>query len=201
MWEIDPYSAELRYTIDLMVFYALNSVPSTLRVATNSSEIAKMVIRRLPTQDITIYVNNEKIQHVVQNDLGINTYLFLSEALPADVVLFPFSLEEKDQLCGENIAITSAFNPFSYKSLIYPGKVQASLRRTMSLLKSRYLIRSAAALYSPTFILYYTFAKVIGHWSSPFFFHFESLAMAHLIDFSWQWRFSYIVVITGRSSI
>jgi hypothetical protein len=191
----------MRYSLDLLMtkLFMITS-PGSIRIASNSLEIVKAVVRRLAYHDYFLIVENQAIQKEILGTFGIQTHILESYPHAADVAVFPFSLEEGCKALREPVILTVCHNAFSYKSLLYPRSIRWTVYNEIAKLKADYEIEPYASLYSPRFILRWSLAKAVERLRSSWFFRLEDVAMRRLIDFSPLWRLSYIVVLAGRLS-
>jgi hypothetical protein len=149
---------------------------------------------------MSILVESPEIQSAVAGSLGVEVKIAKPGGPVADAALFPFSLEEGMQPDGERTIVAGCYNALSYKSLLYPLSTQGVVFGKLGRLKPGYHLSPMAALYSPRFILWLTLAKLLERWDSAWYFRLEDRAMRHFIETGAMWRFSYIVVFTGRST-
>jgi hypothetical protein len=200
MPEIDPYSNEIRHTLDLMMTWLQKAQPQRVRVLSHSSEMVKAVIRRIPPdQQMTVYVERADIQAAVAETLGRDTRVVASDGLSADVALLPLPTSEKHTaLAGEQMVIAAYYNALSYKSLLYPGSVPASIFAQLAQLRAAYRVEAVAGLYPPRFIVWWTLTCLLARLDSARYFRTGDYAMRHLIEFGPWWRFCYVVVAIGH---
>lgn len=199
--QTNPYSAEFRYTIDLMARHVLMATQAqTVRIASHSAEIAKAVVRRLDCERLILLVESQSIQAEVRISLGVETEVIGEDSPSAEAALFPFSLGSGLVPAGEPIIVAACENALSYKSLLHPGKIKETAFQHLSRLRKSYCLTPLAGLYSPKWMWWLILAKMAERWSSASWFRLEDLAMCSLIEFGPMWRLSYIVVFTGQSS-
>jgi len=196
--KVNPFSSEIRYTLGMMAYHLSLARPSSVRIASQSSELVKSVIRYLCYEPSSILVETRAIQTDVAHSLGIMVGVVSDDTIVADTAMFPFSLEEGMQPAGEQTIIAACYNAISYKSLLYPLSKKETIFRQLAGLRPGYQIRPTASLYSPRFILWQALAKLVEHWNSALYFQLEDRAMRQFIESGPLWRLSYIVILTGR---
>jgi len=197
--QINPYSNEIRYTLSLMAYHLNLAQPSSVRIASNSVEMVKSVVRYLSNQGLSIFVETPEIQATIADSLGVIVNVAHKGDEVADAVLLPFSLEEGLHPQGEEMVIAASYNALSYKTLLHPFAGKGRIIKKLRKLKKSYLLTPAAGLFSPGFILWLSLAKVVERLDSALYFQLEDHAMHHFIERGPMWRFSYIVVFTGRA--
>jgi hypothetical protein len=198
---IDPYSFEIRYSLDFMIYQLFkNCSPQKIRIVSNSLEIVESIIRRLSCRKYSFIVQNRDLQVAITKKFRIQPQVFNYDDIPADVALFPFSQGDIIRTNGEASIIAVCWNSLSYKSLLYPKLIQGNIYNKMNRFRHSYQLKSIAGLYSPNFIIRLGLAKVAEYFNSSWYFGLEDMALRRLIDFSPLWRFSYIVIFTGKRS-
>lgn len=198
--QVDPYSIEVRYTLGLMAYHLKTSQPGSVRIASSSIEMVKATVRYLIYEPVRILVENAEIQSHLAESLGVVVEVVEHNAPPADAALFPFSLEEGMRPGNEQTIIVACRNALSYKSFVHPGAAQGTIFQKLARLKRSYRLKTVAGLYSPRFIILLALAKAVEHWDSSRYFFLENRAMSRLIETGPLWRFSYIVVVTGKNA-
>jgi hypothetical protein len=161
-------------------------------------EMVKAVVRQLAYCPFLVYVDSPNIQVSLQETLGLKVYLTEGESSAADVAVFPFSIGEASIPNGEATIVIACENPFSYKSLIYPKQITATIHHQLRLLKNDYRLTPTASLYSPRFMFWWTLAKAVDALNSAWYFRLEDHSMRRLIEIGPQWRLSYLAVFVGR---
>jgi len=198
--QIDPYSNEIRYSLSLMAYH-LNLVrPSSVRIASHSVEIVKSVVRQLSYQPLSIFVETHEIQTALADLFGVMANVTQNRNEIADAVMMPFSLEEGLRPRGEEIVIAACYNALSYKTLLHPLAAKETISKKLRTLETNYLVIPVAGLFSPSFILWFTLAKVVERFDSALYFQLEDHAMHHMIERGPWWRLSYIVIVTGQAA-
>ena len=196
----DPYSTEVRYSLDLMAMYAQAAQPRRARIASRSKEIVRAFVRRLAFAGIELTVDGSEVQADVREAFGVETALSDSGIDEADVALFPFSLEEGVELRGEPRLVVACRNALSYKSLLYPGKVRQTAHRQVAELRPEYRLSPVAYLYPPRFVFWWALAKAVERLDSSWYFMLEDRAMRRLVGRGLAWHLSYVVLFHGRAS-
>jgi hypothetical protein len=196
---LDPYSTEVRYTLDFMMYCLQALQPNSVRIASLSVEVVKAAVRRLCYEQVCLLVENSEIQKAIRDDLGVETNVFDRRSARGDVAIFPFSLDEGLRPAGEPAVVAACENALSYKSILYPKSTRQTIFRQMSALRSAYRLRPIAGLYSPQCMLQWAIAKGVERLSSAWWFRWADRSMDHLIGFGPLWRLSYIVVLVGRT--
>jgi hypothetical protein len=196
----NPYSNELRYTLDLMVYALQAAEPRSLRIASGAEETVKAVVRRLGVPQIPVVVQTPQLRAKVRDSLGVHMGVFDSSAEPADAALFPFSLDEQLRPVGERFVVVACENALSYKPLLYPGQVRGTVFRQMELLRPGYDVEPVGGLYAPGFIALWSLAALARRLDSAWYFRLQDCAMRRLIDRGPLWRVSYLVVFAGRAA-
>ena len=197
---INPFSNQVRYTVGLMATHRMRRCCSPCGVASRSTEMVKSVVRHLCYEDMSILVENAEIQSAVAGSLGVEVGIAMPGGPVADAALFPLSLEEGMQPAGERTIVAGCYNALSYKSLLYPLSMQGTVYGKLARLKPHYHLSVVGALYSPRFVLWLALAKLLERRHSAWYFRLEDHAMHHFVESGALWRFSYIVVVTGRST-
>ena len=196
--QLDPYSTEARYTLDILAARLARLHPRSVRIATSSVGLAESAARRLACLGAQLHVDDKDIQQALATSLALETSLANPGNPVADVVLFPFSLEEGSKPANERFLFAACHNGLSYKSVIAPRTLRVRAAREMAKLARDYRIRPIAGLYSPRFIVKWAAAKAMERIDSAWYFRLEELAMRDLIDFGPSWRLSYIVTFAGK---
>jgi hypothetical protein len=196
----DPCSTEMRYTLDLMLYALQASEPSSVRIASRSIEVVKAALRRLACMEVALFVEDEAMQAMARDVLGLAVGVSGPGSDPADAALFPFSLNGDVRLPWEPTIVVACENALSYKPLLYPGRVEGTVFGQMRKLKAVYSLEPVAGLYSPRFVLWRFMAQLVGRFDSAWWFRLEDLAMRRLINYGPLWRLSYLVVFAGRAS-
>jgi hypothetical protein len=198
--KVDPYSTEIRYTLDLLSYALQKLQPRSVRIGTQSIELAMAVVRRIGYQRYSLMVENRTIQKALTDYFEIDTVVLQPSSNPVDAAIFPFSLEEGLSPAEEVNIVIACRNSLSYKSLLYPGLVKGTVYSIMSKVQSSYSLEPLAGLFSPRSIFWWSFAKLVERLNSTYYFQIEDIALSRLIDFGAFWRLSYIVIFTGRST-
>jgi hypothetical protein len=162
--------------------------------------MVKSVVSHLCCEQLSIVVERPEIQAAIADTLGVAVNVLDPGSGPADVALFPFSLEEGAQPAGERTIVVACYNSLSYKSLFYPLDAQGTVFGKLARLQTAYHLSPVAGLYSPRYILRLALAKIVERWNSAWYFRLEDRAMRQLIEYGPMWRLSYIVVVVGRNA-
>jgi hypothetical protein len=195
---IDPYSNEVRSTVDLMLYYLMQTHPRRVRIASHSSALAQVIARRLCYTPLKLYVEHQDIQATLRETLAVEAQVIEQGIEPADIAIVPAFLEEDMRLMGEPWIVATCFNAWSYKNLLYPGAARHTIAMHLAALRSSYHLEAVAGLFSPRFLFWLTLAQGAERLSSAWYFYLNDYAMRRLIDYGPLWRLSYLVVTLAR---
>jgi hypothetical protein len=196
--QVNPYSTEIRYTLDLMAFHTHAVKPDVVRIATRSVEMSKAVIRRIGWEPYAFVVETPEVQAALRDCFEIESEILNPGDRGADVGLFPFSTSDDLDLEVQSYVVSACYNALSYKTLLYPKIDKRTVFNSFSKFKKvGYKLNPVAGLYSPGFIALWFLAVVAERFHSPLHFQLVDKAMFRLIHYGALWRFSYIVVFTG----
>lgn len=199
MISCNPYSAEMRYTLDLMIYALQAREPRSIRIASHSAEFVKAALRRLACADAAVLVEDQALQVMARDSLGMVVQVAEQGAAPADAALFPFSLNVDASPAREPFIVVACENALSYKSLLHAGRVKGTALGQMNKLKADYRLAPVAGLYAPSFVLRHFTAQLARQVDPAWWFRLEDQAMRRLIERGPFWRLSYIVVFAGRA--
>jgi hypothetical protein len=173
--------------------------PRSVRIASTSGELVRAVVRNLACGGYRLIVETEALRREAADLLGLNVEVRDQASPPADCAVFPFSLGAGSEPEGESSVVVVCHNGVSYKSLLRPGRAGPTVGRTIGRLEGRYRVGAVGGLFSPRCIWWLALATLAGRLSSPLQLWLEGRALAHLVERGPLWRFSYVVVLAGRS--
>lgn len=193
-----PHSIEIRYSLSLVACQLGLVQPKSLHIGTESVPIATAVIRQLGRNTCVVRVDNQQVQHAIQDTFGVVPLLDANDEMPADFGIYPFVSVKQVAYAREEVVAVVCENASSYKNLLYPGKVPEFVFRYLAVLRQNYFVTPVASLFTPKFIVIWTFAKILERLDSAFYFRLEDYAMRRLIGYGPMWRLSYLVILAGK---
>lgn len=191
---VNPYSTEIRYTLDLMGYMLHKQKPRSVRIGSASIEMVKAIVRRLVGSDYRLFVDTQELRTAVRAALGIEVEVAGTEI--AEAALLPLSFEGTS-LPRERMIVAAVHNALSYKSLLYPGTVRTTALSTLAQVRRQYHVEQVVGIYPPRFIALLALAHIARWRSAATFFRLSDVAMRHLYDFGPMWRLSYVVAFSG----
>ena len=195
MQSIDPYSIEIRYTLDYMGYLLDQKQPRSVRIYSDSVEMVKAVVRRLAADGRELLVANTGLKAAVETSLAVPVRVAGSE--PAEAAFAPLALPAT-ALPREPIIVASMRNALSYKSLLYPGTIRAAAITTLGRVKQQYAIEQVVGLYPPRFVAMLGLAHLLGRRNPATYFHLSDRAMQHIYSTGPMWGLSYVVIFAGQ---
>jgi hypothetical protein len=197
MDNVNPYSTEVRYSLDLMGQLLQAQKPHSVRIYSDSAEMVKAVVRRVAFDDYRLFVNTPALREAVQASLGLEVDIAVAGAEPAEAALFPLS-PPGASLPRERILVAAVRNALSYKSLLYPGTVRTTAFGTLARVRRHYQIEQVVGMYPPRFIALLARAHLARRRSASEYFRLSDRAMQYLYEFGPMWRLSYVVIFAGH---
>ncbi|MFO7166509.1 MAG: hypothetical protein DIU80_000625 [Chloroflexota bacterium] len=191
---VDPYSIEIRYMLDRMGQLLYRERPRRVRVYSDDREIVLATARRLGG-DYMLSVETPALADDVRGVLGIRVEV--AGDAPADAAFAPLSLG-RSATPRERVLIGAVRNPFSYKTLRYPGQVSAAGMRALAWARRAYRVDTIVGMYPPHCAGLLALAGLVGRWGAASYFRLTDLAMRHIYAGAPAWRLSYVVIFAGR---
>ncbi len=192
---VDPYSIETRYTLDMMCMLLHAQAPRSVRIASDSPEMVKAVIRRIADDYKRIIVDTPDLSEEVQNSLNISVEIASQQS--ADAILCPLSFRPQ-LLPHERVLVGAFYNAWSYKTLLQPGKMRMAAARVIQRVRDHYRVDTIRGLYSPRFITLLGLSEAARRWNPRAHFQLGDRAMQYLYEDGPLWRLSYVVVFAGH---
>lgn len=195
---VDPYSNEIRYSLAVVAHALSTARPRSVRIASNSVEMVKAVVRTLACDEYALVVETRELRDAVEAWFGGAVEVRGSDGRVADAAVFPFSLEDGFEPAGEKTVVAACYNTLSYKTLLGSRHLKGSVFGKRERLNRTHRTTVVAGLFSPVFVALIGVGKLIERLDSALYFRVEDMAMRRLIDIGPWWRLSYIVVLTGQ---
>ncbi len=192
---INPYSTEIRYTLDLMGSMLHAQQPQSVRVYTDSVEMAKASVRRLAATNYRLFVDTPEICAAIQTSLGVDVEV--AGTAPVDAAFVPLA-RQGQALPHERMMVAAVHNAFSYKSLLYPGIARTTAFSTLARARRSYQVEQVVGMFSPRFIALLALAHVAGRRNEAAYFRLNDLAMQYVYEHGPLWRLSYVVIFSGH---
>ena len=192
---LDPYAVEIHYSLDMLGYLLHAERARSVRICSDSAEMAKAIVRRLSSNPCEILVQSESIAGAVWSSLGIRTCVAGEQ--PAEIAVLPFPSPETT-LPAENVVVAAARNPVSYKTVLHPGSVQFGALAIIRRLQKQYSLHATVGMYSPRFIAIQALAQLTRRWSDSTYYRLSDMAMQHIYEFGPAWRFSYVICFAAR---
>jgi hypothetical protein len=162
----------VRHALDLLGLWVQISGVARVRIATSDPEVRELVETRLP-------------------------YGVTSET-SADMVLYPFSLEEQPTVFTAPFIAGCFRNRYSYRRLFHPGLPHRNLRWLCSEMdRFHYKVLDWRGIYPPAFLFYWTLSVLAGARNSEL--HFRLIEKADQ-NFAKRTEFSHLVAFYAKKN-
>lgn len=188
---------EGHYSLDMACSLIFREKPSEVQICTDQSAFAKAVVRRLQTFVQRIFVTSPEIAAEIQASLGLEVGV-KSVGTPTSCAIVAGYTFNNEAIVQADLAVLVFPNALSYKSVLYPGKIQCDSLTLWRQVQPTHFITERIGLFDPRFILLWMVSTVAGSRVSHIHFSFGQKAVDRIYTRGLLWWLSYIVILSAR---